>query len=152
LSISGGLSASVQDTLIFSVLSPLFVDVSSDAFPAVSSERLLYTITVSNTTSLPIEDVNVILIVPAGLSFNDKVDVEPDPAGCGVGSIYYCEPTEEASWSLGTLTAGESRTIAIDALVDPTVLSGNLIETPVRTTASGMLDVVDLLDVVAVQN
>jgi hypothetical protein len=63
-----------------------------------------------------------------------------------------CEPTEEASWSLGTLAAGESRTILIDALVDPTVLSGNLIETPVRMTSFSMLDVVDLLDVVAVQN
>ncbi len=91
--------------------------------------------------------------MPNELKFNDLVDVEPDPTGCsGLIDAALCNPREEARWNLGTLAASEVRTITIDALVDVTVLSGNLIAVPVRVTATGMLDVIDLLDVIAVQN
>ena len=152
LTVSDGIAAPVETTISFTVISPLAVDVSLDMTPAVADERLLYTITVSNTTALPIDGVSVLLNVPVGLSFNDTQDVQPDPAGCNAGSSVTCEPAEEASWDLGTLAASEVRAITINALVDPTLLSGDLIVAPVRVSATNMLDVIDLLEVIAVQN
>ena len=131
---------------------PLEVDISISANPVVSGEKVLYTLTVSNTSQLPVDGVNVLLRTPPGLSFRESSDVEPD-ISCGAGgSDGVCDSTLwEAWWSLGTLVAGESRTITINAEV-ASVLSGNLINTPVRITATDLGDTVDLLNTVGVYN
>ena len=94
---------------------------------------------VSNSSLLPVNGVFVQLRMPAELTFNDTRDVEPNPGGCSsAGSALVCDVREEALWNLGTLAAGESRTITINALVDITQLDGNLIATPVRVTATNV--------------
>ncbi|MEN8180604.1 MAG: hypothetical protein ABFS39_18560, partial [Pseudomonadota bacterium] len=138
-------------TVVESAL-PLDITITTSANPVVAGDTVTYTLTVNNTSLLPVDGVSVLLRMPTELSFNDTVDVEPDPAGCNAGSSVTCEPLEEASWDLGTLAASEVRTITINALVDPTLLSGDLIVAPVRVSATNMLDVIDLLDVIAVQN
>ncbi|MBL3529643.1 MAG: DUF5011 domain-containing protein, partial [gamma proteobacterium endosymbiont of Lamellibrachia anaximandri] len=133
---------------VVSAALPLEVDITTSANPVVADERALYTLTISNSSQLPVDGVFVIFRVPAELSFDDVYDAEPDEGlGCGT----FCNPTEEANWSLGTLAAGESRTITVNALV-ANVLSGNLITTPVRVTATGLGDTIDLLNTVAVFN
>jgi uncharacterized repeat protein (TIGR01451 family) len=100
-----------------------------------------------------ISNVIVLLRTPAGLSFNDIVDVEPDPVGCaGLGGNTVCDPREEVAWNLGNLLAGASRTITVNALVDATQQNGDLIATPVRVTDTGGADTVNLLKVVHVNN
>ncbi|MCF6212268.1 MAG: DUF11 domain-containing protein, partial [Gammaproteobacteria bacterium] len=126
---------------------PLEVDISTSANPVVAGERVLYTLTISNSSLQPVGGVVVQLRVPAELSFNRGVDAEPN-ASC---TAVTCGATTESAWNLETLAAGESRTITINALV-ASVLSGSLITTPVRVTATGLEDTINLLHTVAVFN
>ncbi|MCP5009939.1 MAG: DUF11 domain-containing protein, partial [Aestuariibacter sp.] len=127
---------------------PLEVAINTSANPIVANERVLYTLTVSNSSLLPVNDVDVLLRVPAELSFIPGNDTDPNSTNCGNNT---CTATEEAGWALGTLAAGESRTISVNALV-ASVLSGNLITTPVRVTATGLGDTINLSNTVAVYN
>ena len=133
LTVSDGIAAPVEITSNFTVISPLSTDVSVSG-PVVAGERALYTLTVGNTTTLPLENVTVSLIVPAELSFLATTDSDPDSAYCGGNAT--CGPTEQAVWSLNTIDAGDSRTISINALVDPTTLDGTTITLPVTFTAT----------------
>ena len=139
---------SVQDAVL-----PLSVDVATSADPVVANDRVLYTITVSNHSLSQVDGVNVIMRMPAALSFDDVDDVEPNPGGCaGLGDALTCDAREEVIWNLTTLAAGESRTITANALVDVLQLDGNLIATPVRVTAANIEDTIDLLKVVRVNS
>ncbi|NOZ53643.1 MAG: hypothetical protein GXP08_10965, partial [Gammaproteobacteria bacterium] len=143
----GGLAVdnSTEHTLtVVSAALPLEVDISTSANPVVADERALYTLTINNSSLLPVNDVNVQLRLPAEFSFSGVSDAEPNTSCNGP-----CNLPEEANWNLGTLAAGESRSIAINALV-ASVLSGNLITTPVRVTATGLDDTINLLNTVAV--
>ncbi|MCP4378251.1 MAG: hypothetical protein GY794_19005, partial [bacterium] len=123
---------------------PLKVDIGSSLNPVVSGKKVLYSVTVSNSSLLPVNDVNVLLRIPPELSFRESTDVEPI-VSCGAGgSDGTCVGSlEEAPWSLGTLAAGESRVITVNADV-LTTLSGNLITLPVRVSSTDVADIIDL--------
>ena len=127
---------------------PIVVDISATPDPVAAGDRLLYAITVSNTSAVPINTVGVIFRVPEELSFHRTIDVEPDPSGCGPN----CIDGEEARWALGTLASGESRTITINANVLPGVLSGTLISAPIRVTSPDVTDNVSRINITAVSN
>ena len=131
---------------VVSAVFPLEVDISTSANPVIQDEHVIYTLTVSNSSLVQVDNVYVIFRVPAELSFKGYNDAEPNAASCS-----YCDPGNEATWNLGSLAAGESRTITVNALVD-SVLSGNLISVPVRVTATALNDTIDLLKTVAVFN
>ena len=136
LSVSDGISA-VQATLSSSeIVSPLLVDVSVNG-PAVAGGRVPYTITVGNVSAQSMDDVSVVYTVSPELSFHAVIDAEPN-TNCGSS----CIDGEEALWALGTLAAGESRTITINAPVVPGALAGSLITAPVRVTSSDVIDIV----------
>ncbi len=141
LTVDDGIAAPVTRILGFTVVAPLSTDVSVNG-PAVAGERALYTITVGNTTLLPIDNVNVSFVVPAELSFRGSVDAEPNVTTSGAcHSATTCDPTEEAVWALGTLAAGESRTIAVNALVDTATLNGVTITLSVIFSATGISNI-----------
>jgi len=146
LTVSDGISA-VQTTLSsLEVVSPLLVDVSVNG-PAVAGGRVPYTITVSNVSAQPMDDVSVVYTVPPALSFHYITDAEPD-TNCGIS----CIDGEEALWTFDTLAAGESRTITINAPVVADALAGSLITAPVRVTSSDVIDIVNVSKTVAVNN
>jgi uncharacterized repeat protein (TIGR01451 family) len=128
---------------------PLQIEIGSSANPVVANEWVTYTLSVSNLSALPVDGVSVLLRVPAELSFNDSMNADPDAGNC---SSQGCTPAEEAVWALGTLAAGETRTINIQSFVNAGILSGNLISVPVRVSATGLEDRIDLLKTVAVYN
>lgn len=125
---------------------PLSVDIATSVDPAEPNSRALYTITLSNTSGDRVDDVSVLLRVPAGLRFA-VVDIVPDDARCGNQD---CRPNEEAIWQPGTLAAGEALTISINAVVSGEALAGQLIAMPVRVTTSALKDTIDLVDVIRV--
>jgi uncharacterized repeat protein (TIGR01451 family) len=130
--------------LIYSALGTdsLSVDVSVLSSPVVAGGYALYTITVGNSTNSAISGVTVSTTIPVGLSFNDTVDVVPDPGGCAaIGTSTVCDPTETAQWGLGTLTAGESGTITFNALVNASLLDGDTVDLPVAVSAIGQGDI-----------
>ncbi len=137
-----------QTTLSLMVKSHLLLDVTVDG-PVSADGRALYTMTVSNVSATPITDVSVVYAVPEALRFHPTVDTEPDTN---------CENTciggADASWALGTLAAGESRTITVNAVVlSPLdVPTGTLISTPIRVTSPDIIDIVHVTKTVAVNN
>ncbi|HED38988.1 MAG TPA: DUF11 domain-containing protein, partial [Chromatiales bacterium] len=147
LTVSDGISE-VQTTLSsLEVVSPLLVDVSVNG-PAVAGGRVPYTITVSNVSAQPMDDVSVVFAVPPELSFSRGSDAEPN----AVCNSVTCGNGLEATWALFTLAAGESHTITINASVLPGVLAGSLITAPVRVTSSDVIDIVNVSKTVAVNN
>ena len=136
LTVDDGQATPVEQTTGFSVLEALATDVSVSG-PAVAGERLLYTITVGNTSAVPVDDVRVYFFVPDGLSFNISYDAEPN-CGCRYST---CSSGFEASWAIGTLAAGETRTITVNPLVDETTLDGAEIVLPVVFSGTDISDI-----------
>ena len=125
---------------------PLKVDISMATGIVATAKRLTYSVTLSNPTTLPIDAINLLLRVPAGINFHEFFNVEPDlTSGCSS-----CLPGGEAKWDIGTLAAGETRTITVNAYVIPTTPDGSLIPTSFRLTSSGQRDTIDLLKVASV--
>ncbi|NOX92980.1 MAG: hypothetical protein GXP18_11180 [Gammaproteobacteria bacterium] len=128
---------------------PLTLNIGAASDPVVANERLLYDITVSNISAVPVNMVEMQFRVPSQLQFHAAVDAEPDTS---------CESTcvdgEEASWGLGTLSPGESRTITINAVVlsPPDVPTGTLINASIRVSSSEVIDNINKIKTVAVNN
>ncbi len=146
LTVGDGLN-SVQQTLLLTVKSHLVLDVTANG-AASADGRVLYDITVSNISVIPVNTVEVFLTVPAELSFHRSDDVEPDAPGCGTS----CNDGDETYLALGTLASGESRTITINAPVLPGVLAGTLISAPIRVTSPDVIDNVIRTNVTSVSN
>ena len=99
------------------------------ADPVRSGEQMKFMIVVSNTAAnSQLDNVFVALPVPPGVFFN-PFDARPTALSCSTND---CSPGETATWELGTLGAGESRLIIIDAeviggQVDGTLITANAI-------------------------
>jgi uncharacterized repeat protein (TIGR01451 family) len=112
----------------------LVLQVTTMQSPAVPGDRLLYLITVGNTDTVAIKDVNVLLRVPKGLAFA-AAQANPAAATCPYGS---CTENAEATWSLGDLAAGTTQTIQFSPDVLKTVGDGDSIAAQVRVNATGL--------------
>jgi uncharacterized repeat protein (TIGR01451 family) len=131
------------------IASQLTVDIAATPEPVASSGILAYTITVTNNFGLPVDNVTVLLRVPAELSFSESVDAEPNITSCaGIA----CEGAEEAIWVLGTMAAGATQVITINATVGAGLDDGNLIVAPFRITATGMEDTINLQHTTVIVN
>jgi hypothetical protein len=130
-----------QQTMTLSVSAPS---------PATPGNRLLYTATVTNTAARSVDSVQLFLRVPVGLQFNYINDADPDTTGYCSGSTV-CSAGTEAFWSLGTMAAGASQIITINAQVLTSLLGGSLIPATFWLSATG-LDAPILLQVVTPAN
>ena len=73
------------------------------------------------------------LLLPTGLQFAPGNDSEPN---CSCGGSYLCSANTQATWTLGALAAGESRTILVNATVLATVADGGTIATAFKLAAT----------------
>lgn len=119
---------------------PLVFQVTAAQSPAVVGQRVLYAVTIGNTSDVAVEGVSVLLRMPDGLEFYYTQDAVPASTGCGNGT---CSPKEEAAWAVGTLGPRSSYTIYVNPLVLNTVGNGSSVAPLFRVTATG----VDQLDV-----
>ncbi len=145
----GGASLDVSAEQVVTIVEktfPLTLDISATPDPVAAGERLRYEFSINNVSAAPVNDISVLLRVPPGLQFDAANDAEPDATGCGT----VCIDGQEASWVLGTLGGGENRTITVNALADVGLLSGGLITTPVRVTATNSGDDIDRVKTVVV--
>jgi len=115
--------------------------------PATLNGSLVYTITVTNDYALPVDSVEVMFRAPAEITFTNS-DTIPSASGCGFG----CTAGVEAVFNLGTMAAGASQVITINAAVLPGFSSGTLISVPVRITATGLPDTINLQHTTVIQN
>jgi uncharacterized repeat protein (TIGR01451 family) len=114
---------------------PLVLEVTTARSPAIPKQPLLWTITVGNASDKAVADVNVLFRVPDGMSFYYSTHADPDSSACG---NYWCEASEEATWSLGTLPARGTQTIDISAQVLDTVGPGDDLRASIRLSATGI--------------
>ncbi|MCF6260212.1 MAG: hypothetical protein L3J98_08645 [Gammaproteobacteria bacterium] len=125
---------------------PIMLAINTAAESVEAGKRLRYELIISNVSTVPVNDVSVLLRVPFELQFDAENDAEPDATGCGAA----CIGGQEAFWILGTLDGGASRTITVDALAAAGLLNGGLITVPVRVTAAGLGGDIDRVKTVAV--
>jgi hypothetical protein len=121
---AGGTSGGTGGTGGTPTASPLRVEVAASSDPAIPQRRVLNQITVGNVSATPVAAVSVLFELPPGLQFAAGADASPD-ATCGSAT---CGPLGDASWPLGTIAAGASRTITVNALVIDTVIDGDSID------------------------
>jgi uncharacterized repeat protein (TIGR01451 family) len=113
--------------------SALTFDVSTIVNPVAPGSRLLFNITVGNVSTVAVDGVTVVWLLPTGLQFTYSTDAEPNSSGCSV-----CSANGQATWSLGTLPAGTTRTISVNPQVLQTVGDGDVISTSFKLTATGL--------------
>jgi len=113
--------------------SALTFDVSTIVNPVAPGSRLLFNITVGNVSTVAVDGVTVVWLLPTGLQFNYANDAEPNNSGCGT-----CAANGQATWALGTLAAGTTRTISVNAQVLQTVGDGDVISTSFKLSATGL--------------
>jgi hypothetical protein len=137
LTYDGGLEvdvASDETVSVVGVAPALAVTLTAAPNPTTHGTRLLYTLGITNNTARPVDGVSVMFPVPQNLQFNGASDALP------AGSCYNnaCAANVEAAWTLGTLAAGITKTITVNALVASTVLSGVLIPATFEVNATGL--------------
>jgi uncharacterized repeat protein (TIGR01451 family) len=129
---------------------PLLFDISVAQTPAISGGSLYYSLTVSNVSFVPLNNVSVMYRVPAGIDFTTATDVQPNAALCaGNGN---CVEGEEAVWFFASIAAGASETININANVAAGLLDGTLLSAPIRVTADELADTMSVIHSVAVDS
>ncbi|MCB1762757.1 MAG: DUF11 domain-containing protein, partial [Gammaproteobacteria bacterium] len=143
--LAGGLEvdASSEQTVTVDSTIALAGEIGASPNPVSAGGQLDYEITVSNVSAAPVDTVRVTFRTPVGISFHEEDNAAPDAdsGSCGGSTnsaIYFqCTAGEEAYWTLGTLAAGESRTIQLSAAVGATVVDGTLITVPVIISGTG---------------
>jgi hypothetical protein len=132
---------------VVSAASPLTLAVSSTPVPVAPGSRLLYTATITNTSARSIDGVNIFIRVPIGLQFHYINDVSPRITVNCSGSAT-CAVGDEAGWTIGSMAAGASQIITVNALVLTTLLDGSLIPAPFYLYSTGQTSPVLLDNVV----
>jgi uncharacterized repeat protein (TIGR01451 family) len=99
---------------VVSKASPLLLVVKPAADPVVPGGDALYDVTISNRSLRAVDGINLWLRVPPELSFYYTTNAEPDSSACGNGT---CSNQELGTWVIGTLAAGTSQTVTVNASV-----------------------------------
>jgi hypothetical protein len=121
---------------VVSAAPPLRVDVSLTPSPTIPNGRVLYTTTVSNVSARAVDGVAVFLRVPVGLQFAIAMDAQPNALCPGFNT---CPAHAEATWNLGTLAAGTSETVVLNAQVLANAVGdGSLITASTFVSATGV--------------
>ena len=101
----------------------LFVTADSDV--KSSGDRITYTLTATNTISADLSDITVEVQLPEHIfSFSGTTEVLGGDLGC----LQSCSAGEIATWTIGTLAPGESRTVILVTNIDTAAPSGEVLE------------------------
>jgi hypothetical protein len=100
--------------------------------PVPADEYIFYQLTVWNAGSMPLQNAEVVLILP------DRIDsFDESPFDCP-GSL--CEELETATWTLGPIGVGESRSVTYWTTIESSAPSGFNLETFVTASADDVSD------------
>ena len=103
----------------------------------------------TNTSGLPINNVDVIYRVPAGISFAASAVAPALALNCSASN---CGATEEARWNFASIAAnGGTETITINAQAAATLTAGDLVRAPIQATANELDATVTILHSTPVQ-
>ncbi|KPJ90059.1 MAG: hypothetical protein AMJ53_14975, partial [Gammaproteobacteria bacterium SG8_11] len=143
-------SGSFAITILESADGPLAVDVSVLSDPVAPAGRAFYSITVSNTSFVTVNDVRVTFQVPAGILFSSFGDIEPGLNN--VCSANICNEGEQPLWIISSIPAGGSKTIHLNAQVLAGQSNGTLIAASVSVTANEIANPINIDKTVVVND
>nr|WP_245232314.1 DUF4214 domain-containing protein [Thiorhodococcus minor] len=118
--------------------------------PVEPGESFMMALTVTNTDTFDRSDVVLSLRYPEQLSAL-AYRFASDGGVCAPGNVY-CDPNETLAWSLGTLRAGEGRTVTVPPSVLADVPSGSAVDfarIEVTDSSGGLVSASYVLPVVA---
>ena len=118
----------------------LNVYLSASNHVAGPGERIIYSITVTNTGSVDLFNAGVAVQLP------ESIDAFGPPPGWFCGNSSNCAANELVSWTVGTLPLGQSRTTTFNPRVG-SAAPEEIITISVTATADGQDDATALLDV-----
>jgi len=118
----------------------LNVDYEVSSSAVNPGDSVVYSITLENTSPGGlIENPQLMMRVPAGITFNRIRDTNPVSTGhSGCTSVGYCGANDEVFWNLDTIQAGTQVRVDITATVDATVTPGSILSAPIMITADGI--------------
>jgi uncharacterized repeat protein (TIGR01451 family) len=119
-SVENNARASATTVVQSTANAPLTLSMTASPDPVRPAEFIAYAYTVSNRGTTDLSGVELSTLVPDHTSV-DPFSITGSGGGCGV----ICSPGEEVLWSLGTLFAGQSRTVQMAARVDPQPFVGS---------------------------
>lgn len=99
-----------------SLAGKLLLEVTTANLNAIPGRTNRLFISVGNYSDADVDAVSVVFTVPEGMQFNGVGDAAPD-ASCWSNN---CASGVQATWNFGTLGAGQTRTIEVNALVSTT--------------------------------
>jgi len=124
---------------------PLRASIAVTPDPTESNERIAVAVTVSNPSSGPADDVKLYLRIPQFLNAIPNSELsgngECPGTGCGECPGTGCTAGETATWSLGSLAAGESTTVTLPPVVASGTADGTLISFNAEVRATDQVPV-----------
>lgn len=107
----------------------LSVDYTADVSAVEPGDAFTYTLTMTNTGPVDLTDASARVLFP------DFIERIPAPAGvsCSAG----CDANEAATWTVGTLPAGQSAEIELETTVRNGEVRGNVLRSLVLGTSTG---------------
>jgi uncharacterized repeat protein (TIGR01451 family) len=112
--------------------SPLAVAVEATPDSLESGKTLLVAATVTNTSGSTVDDIDVFLSIPQGLA--PVMDADLSIGGSCPNTS--CTAFEQATWSVGSLTAGQSSMVSFAATVASSTMAGTLMPFVAEVTAA----------------
>jgi hypothetical protein len=119
---------------------PLEVEYTSSSSFLDPGDQFTYTLEATNSGPADLTDAEVRILFPG---FIDRITPTPPDFSCSVG----CDANEIATWTIGTLAPGESKSVTFEPTVRSTAQSGNTLRSLVLVTATGSNEVMVQRDI-----
>jgi len=116
----------------------LQVTIASDKTAVLPNSSVQYTVAATNNSSFDLTDIEVRLVLPG---FIDNFSA---PSGLDCGT---CTANESTVWTVGTLTAGQTKDLTFEPTVDSNAPLGDFLRSIAVATATGSNEVVVERDV-----
>ena len=122
----------------------LNLSINANKSPAVPGASVTYTVHVSNSGTSDATGAEVEIALPGSTSRFDESDTSaPAEVSCRFGS---CDGGEVLTWTVGTLSAGESRALVYRTVISSSA-SNTTITSPATLSATGLNNVTASIDV-----
>lgn len=118
---------------------PLRLEYALSQTTAEPDGQLTYTLTATNTGPVDLTDASARIQLPGFIS---RISYPPSEFSCFSG----CDANEVATWTIGTLAPGESRTVFFRAFAQDTAPQGEILRSQLTATSSTTGQVLAAID------
>jgi uncharacterized repeat protein (TIGR02543 family) len=128
------------DTSVTAMFNPLgdavTLTITGPSTPAQSGGEVAYVLTVNNPSSVDLTDVTLVTF-PPNSTWRPASSASIGNGGVCGGGVTWCYPGNSITWELGTVGAGQSRSIPISYTVDSGVPDGTQLHSVASVSYEG---------------